>query len=164
MKTQPSIRKIFWLALPLIWIIGQSVAELFSDTDLFIKLHSENGLHEWLQFGIIVTIFALSFITLTKMNRKANLWLTAWITALFLGSLYIGLEEISFGQSVFGWETPESWMALNYQNETNLHNTSKWLNQKPRLILEVGIIVGGLIIPALNKFKPKWLPTHFALI
>jgi hypothetical protein len=31
-------------------------------------------------------------------------------------------EEISWGQRIFGWETPESWSAKNAQSETNLHN------------------------------------------
>lgn len=31
-------------------------------------------------------------------------------------------EEISWGQRVFGWITPEKWSNLNVQNETNLHN------------------------------------------
>lgn len=31
-------------------------------------------------------------------------------------------EEISWGQRIFNWKTPESLSAINAQNETNLHN------------------------------------------
>lgn len=31
-------------------------------------------------------------------------------------------EEISWGQRLFGWETPQEWKAQNAQAETNLHN------------------------------------------
>jgi hypothetical protein len=31
-------------------------------------------------------------------------------------------EEISWGQRIFGWDTPEKWSAMNAQVETNLHN------------------------------------------
>lgn len=31
-------------------------------------------------------------------------------------------EEISWGQRIFGWGTPDFFTANNYQNETNLHN------------------------------------------
>jgi hypothetical protein len=31
-------------------------------------------------------------------------------------------EEISWGQRIFGWSTPESISAINHQQETNIHN------------------------------------------
>lgn len=31
-------------------------------------------------------------------------------------------EEASWGQRVFGWQTPDGWSELNAQSETNLHN------------------------------------------
>lgn len=31
-------------------------------------------------------------------------------------------EEMSWGQRIFGWKTPEQWSARNAQAETNLHN------------------------------------------
>lgn len=36
-------------------------------------------------------------------------------------------EEISWGQRIFGWSTPETLMDMNAQNETNFHNL--WLFQ-----------------------------------
>ena len=36
-------------------------------------------------------------------------------------ALFLGLEEISYGQRIFGWATPEV-MASNIQHESNLHN------------------------------------------
>lgn len=36
-------------------------------------------------------------------------------------------EEISWGQRIFGWETPQALREINAQNETNLHNL--WLFQ-----------------------------------
>ena len=48
--------------------------------------------------------------------------------------------------------------------ETNLHNTSSWLDQKPRLLLFIGMVVGGLIIPALRRWKPVVLPARFSAI
>lgn len=59
------------------------------------------------------------------------------------------------------WPTPESWARINDQQETNLHNTSDWLDQKPRLLLLVSVIVGGLLIPFLQKVKPDLLPRRF---
>lgn len=37
----------------------------------------------------------------------------------------MALEEISYGQHVFHWQTPEYFSSINLQGETNLHNLSK---------------------------------------
>lgn len=68
------------------------------------------------------------------------------------------------GQTYLQWATPESWGQINDQNETNLHNTSAWLDQKPKILLQIGVLVGGLILPALQKWKPEKLPAKFAVI
>ncbi|MFC1836888.1 hypothetical protein ACFL2Q_19545 [Thermodesulfobacteriota bacterium] len=36
--------------------------------------------------------------------------------------LLVAMEEISWGQRIFGWETPTLWSELGTQNETNIHN------------------------------------------
>jgi len=163
MNTQP-INPLFWLWIPIIWMIGQLTAEALVSTEALLEFHRENGLHEWLQFGMLVAVFALACKILFQMDHKENIWLTLWVGAAALGSFYVAAEEISWGQWIFQWDTPESWKEANYQNETNLHNTSKWLNQKPRLLLEIGVITGGTIIPLLRKFKPEWLPKRFTII
>ena len=74
-------------------------------------------------------------------------WLFAWVALAALACLYIAGEEASWGQHQLGWVTPAGWNALNDQGETNLHNISSWFDQKPRLLLEVGVVVGGIVIP-----------------
>jgi hypothetical protein len=95
---------------------------------------------------------------------KSNKWLIAWIGIAFAACAYVAIEEMSWGQSVFKWGTPEFWAHVNVQGETNLHNTSSWLNQKPRILLAIGVVVGGLIIPALKRWKPQWAPAKFDII
>ncbi|MEM7650499.1 MAG: hypothetical protein AAF204_00255 [Pseudomonadota bacterium] len=158
------IKPLFWLWIPILWMVGQLTAEALIPNEALLEFHRENGLHEWLQFAMLVAVFAISLRILTRMNRAANIWLTLWIGAAALGSFYVAAEEISWGQWVFHWQTPEEWAAINGQNETNLHNTSRWLNQIPRTILEVGILVGGIIIPAVRYLKPDWIPTRFNII
>jgi len=55
-------------------------------------------------------------------------------------------EEISWGQHLFQWSTPEAWLEYNDQGETNLHNTSGLFDQVPRTIVTLSIIVGGLFV------------------
>ena len=77
----------------------------------------------------------------------------AWLVIFGLGCVYFLGEEISWGQHLFGWATPESWMAVNDQGETNLHNMSGWLDQIPRTVLTIGIIAGGLVSPLIRKWR-----------
>lgn len=92
--------------------------------------------------GIIAGLFALRYVRFLPTR-----WLAGWLVVAILGSIYFCGEEASWGQHWLGWETPEAMGNLNDQGETNLHNTSSWLDQKPRLALELGVLVGGLLYP-----------------
>lgn len=70
-----------------------------------------------------------------------------WALLMTAACVYFAGEELSWGQHLFGWSTPEALGELNDQNETNLHNMSSWLDQKPRLLLELWVLIGGLIMP-----------------
>lgn len=76
-------------------------------------------------------------------------WITGWFLLHGLGAFYFAGEEISWGQHFLGWQTPEGVATLNDQNETNLHNMSSWLDQKPRIALWVWAFTGGFAAPLL---------------
>ncbi len=158
------IHPFVWLWLPILWMAGQIAAELIFSKEALLRFHSENGMHEWLQFAMMIGVFIIAMRTLISMDRKKSPFLVGWMLAAAIGSFYVAMEEISWGQWIFNWSTPEHFEEINYQNETNLHNTSKWLNQKPRLLLEVGVIAGGILIPLLHWIKPSWLPKRFKII
>ena len=95
----------------------------------------EMGLVEFLQILlIIVSLFFLSqFI---KKNFNFSRKSIKIITILYmLGLLYYFFEEISWGQHIFYWQTPNLFTDLNHQNETNLHNISSLFNELPRNLL-----------------------------
>lgn len=159
-----SLSTLYWLWIPVCAAFAQILIELFVPDAYLTAMHSESGPHETLQFiiALFASIYALRCF-FAAIPQKAPL-LTAWTACFCLGCIYIAGEEVSWGQHIFDWSTPEFWLERNDQFETNLHNTSSWLDQKPRLILFIGVMVGGLIIPALQKLKPKTLPQKFAII
>ncbi len=57
-----------------------------------------------------------------------------------------------------GWGTPEWVKEVNDQRETNLHNTSSWFDQKPRVLLEIFIFVFGIFLPLKRKLQGIDLP------
>ena len=101
--------------------------------------------------GIILGLYA--FIKYRKLMRP--FWTAYWLLLWVFACIYFAGEEASWGQWYFNWETPESYSEINDQNETNLHNTSTWFDQKPRTLVEIWIFITGLILPAVYFFKQR---------
>lgn len=85
--------------------------------------------------------------------RATDPLLRGWFALMALGCLYFAGEEASWGQHLLQWQTPEAIAALNDQAETNLHNMSSWADQKPRLLLELWIVIGGLFVATARWFR-----------
>lgn len=100
----------------------------------------------FLLIGILTTLIGM-IRRYRNGNKLPDRWILAWLIFWMLGSFYFAGEEVSWGQWWFGWDTPEFWEQLNYQQETNLHNTSSWFNQKPRALVEIYLILGGFLLP-----------------
>ena len=83
-----------------------------------------------------------------------------WILLWTLGAAYFALEEASWGQWLFGWDSPELFQELNSKQETNLHNMSSWFNRKPRIALECWIMGLGVLLPLwrLLRGSPSFPP------
>lgn len=74
-------------------------------------------------------------------------WMAGWFGCFVVGLGFVGLEEISWGQQWFFWETPH-WIGLvNTQGETNLHNLAKWSEEVPKLLLSLAAVVAGVLVP-----------------
>jgi len=76
-----------------------------------------------------------------------------WFFVLFaLAGLYVVLEEISWGQRIFGFSTPDFLKEHNLQGEANLHNLftgpySTILKDALSIAVAIGLITYGLIFP-----------------
>ena len=147
--------------IPLGFLALTFVLEQFMGLGCFTAC--EDGPVENIQAIVVFVAFGIG-VSLVRHPADYPRWVWGWLMLGTLGCLYIGLEEISYGQRLFGWVTPESWDLVNDQQETNLHNTSSWLDQKPRALLEIGVYVGGLLIPILRKAKPSCLPQKWSAI
>jgi hypothetical protein len=164
MPRSENIPALFWLWLPLAFMAVQIGLELTLPSYTLSRMHSEGGSHEIIQFLLMVAAALVAARALLMRQTWARAWLLSWVALAFFACVYVAGEEISWGQHLVNWETPEFWSGINDQNETNLHNTTSWLDQKPRMILMVGILIGGLVVPLLQKFKPAWVPARFAIL
>ncbi len=158
--TYNSVPSLMWLWIPIGVFVVQLGLDMVLPVDTKAWMYNENGPYELGQVVVLVAAIAVAVMTLVRMD-KADKGVMAWIGLALLCCVYVAGEEISWGQQILKWNTPEYWAAINDQNETNLHNTSSWLDQKPRLILELGVYFGGIILPLLRKYKPGLLPRRF---
>jgi len=122
-----------------------------------IKIVSPEFYASWMDGELGLIELATPLISLAgavvgiKLMRKAAALptrrLRLWMLLMTLSCIYFAGEELSWGQHLFGWGTPEYLEAVNDQEETNLHNISSWFDQKPRLILELWVLIGGVLWP-----------------
>ena len=106
----------------------------------------ENGIIENLQV-IFLSLGSFYFYLFIKNNRNINFKLSKILYVVyFIGLLYYLLEEISWGQHFFKWNTPLLFSEINSQNETNLHNISNLFNQIPRNLLLIWCSITFLIV------------------
>jgi hypothetical protein len=138
----------------------------------FIEIGTVAFLLPAFAIGLVV---AVRFLRGGFCSRRASLAVGVLMLMGAVGALYFGGEEMSWGQTYFQWQTPDSWKAINEQGETNLHNLEllkygPWVDllddlgsNVPRQMLLFFCIVGMVAPPLLakrrlgNGFRRSWL-------
>jgi hypothetical protein len=107
-------------------------------------VYAEDGLFE--SATALALLFCAGLFCVIGFGRARRVSRMLALAVLALGgfSALLLLEEISWGQRIFGWSTPERLEELNAQQETNLHNMFVGYNQLIRLVLSL-LIASALI-------------------
>ena len=140
------------LAIPL------AGAALLGLTALVRPLHDalvrEDSLLEWLQVASYVAAFFLA--------GRSALRLHGWVAAAFgvfaLGCLLAAGEELSWGQRLFGLDTPDGLEALNNQEELNVHDVVE-VQGKVNLAVALASLY-GLVAPWLVRRRVLVAPPN----
>ena len=150
-KPEPSIW--LWLFLPLAIAPLVYGVKIF-DADLYAKIFKgELGLIELATPVLLVPAVISGYQCFQNRRLLPEPWLRSWLLIVTLACIYFAGEEISWGQHLPGRETAEAIQGVNGHQETNLHNRSSWFNQKPRLLLELWILIGGIILPIWRRLS-----------
>ena len=122
-----------------------------------------------IELGTAVVLLAACVMGVLAVRASRGLgvqWVGHWLFLLLLGSIYFLGEEVSWGQHLVGWSTPDWYTEAtgNRQDETNLHNINSWYNQKPRHLFQAWVVIGGIIVPLWWRFgRRTWVePTRFS--
>lgn len=105
-----------------------------------------------LEYVCAAIVAAAAVVAIALAFRATDLALRAWAAMFALGLLFLLGEELNWGQLIFRWETTGWFARHNDEQETNLHNVTSWLDQKPRAALNVAIVVAGIAHPLLIQF------------
>ena len=157
---------LLWLLASFLLIYPNSLyGELFTQEDGLIESIGAFG------FFLASCCFFYCFLLERPRKNKAgpNNYSKYYYILLCLLFLFAFGEEISWGQRIFGWSTPEDYAKINQQGETNLHNLSifkgrdrgnfdMWSIFK---VLTIGRLFNYfwmlylLVIPILNYLSPR---------
>lgn len=150
MQSAASFRLSVWVWLwgPIALLILLVGIIIFCPEDLMrFLINSENGLVELGTPLLYVPAVIAGLCCIKHLRKLPAKWLMVWLMLVTAACFYIGGEEISWGQQLVHWQTPEYMREINDQKETNIHNISSWFDQKPRILLELWVLIGGIFIP-----------------
>jgi len=78
-------------------------------------------------------------------------------------ALFVALEELSYGQHLLSFRSPEWFQHHNKQNELNLHNLyGSSISRRMRLLGSIAIPAVCIILPLIYRKRPEaWTPNHW---
>ena len=157
-KEEKELQAWLWLCLPVSVFIVIFGTAFISNTTYGYLFTGEFGLIELATPLLLVPAIVSGVLILLNKEQDVAKYFDVWIIFVTLACIYFAGEEISWGQQLQGWETPKWIEDSNKQHETNFHNMSGWFNQKPRLLLEILVLIGGIYMPLKRKLLCIHLP------
>jgi hypothetical protein len=109
------------IAVPFL-VVGGGLTAAALGKEAYKWYVQEDGFAETLQAVAFGVGALFSILAALRFRAAGERTLGALFLVLGLGLVFVTGEEISWGQRILGWETPESLRELNRQDETNLHN------------------------------------------
>lgn len=161
LSSTPIPKSIIVEVIILLVIVTYGLVLLHHDEEAFLFWIREDGLVEWLTFAVLIATSAFSFIVSSEFSRSGaegratKVW-------LFLGFLFFlgAMEEISWGQRIFGIESPEWFLKHNRQLETNVHNLVIYGVNLNKVIfgrfLGILVLIYMLAMPILYRLHGKF--------
>ncbi len=89
------------------------------DLSAYGRLVEEGSLVEW--FSFLFLFLSSIFFVITGI-QEANKLVRRFVLGSGFLVFILSMEEVSWGQMIFNWRSPEIFVRINSQQETNLHN------------------------------------------
>jgi hypothetical protein len=118
----PALAAWLLLILPLLAVVGLVLT--VPHPRLYHFLVDEDHVFEWSQFLAIVTASIAFALTARRTLQLGRRGLAVLFLLVAVGAFVVAGEEISWGQRIFGFLTPDALKDVNHQGEANVHNIS----------------------------------------
>jgi len=141
-------------------LAAAATAYFLADPAGFHAFAQEDRPVEWA--SALLLLGAAGLLALHALTRRRDRVTLVLAAGLGIALFVIGMEEISWGQRLFGFSTPESLAEMNWQSEFNLHNVQTDLSET---LYYVGAGLFLILLPLLRDLLPPSLAARapFAL-
>lgn len=158
--------KIFVFIFPILFIICTILLKSYNSGWYNRLMVKEDSFFEWLTFFFYFLAFFIS-VSISITYYKIKYFLPFYLYMfLSIALLFVAMEEISWGQRIFGVSTPDILLSYNIQEETNIHNIKGFPLHTLYIIVGFYGAFIRFIIPV--KYKEKYstilklyVPDHF---
>lgn len=157
-----SPRRAAWLTVAVVAVAAPYGIMALSGSTVD-ELVAEDGVVEWVGALALLAgaaMYAAAFLRELRLGAasgrsRLGTWL---VLALAAALLFLGLEEISWGQRLFGWGTPEALSEVNAQDETTLHNLQPFQGTvlDGDRLFRLGWGVLFVLLPIAAALVPRW--------
>ena len=133
----------------------------YKDVDWF---GGEDGVSEWWSVATYLAAAILASAAAWRLRSTGHPRLSALQLALTVVLVVGALEEISWGQRLFDWGTPQALASVNQQGETTLHNVGRVVSVIFSLFFwgSVVALAGGAVRAAWQR-RGRVTSAHFVL-
>ena len=118
----------------------------------YVKLIQEDLLGEWVTFlSFFFACFFFGFLFFKSTPKIKGIW----FLLIAIASIFIAMDEISWGQRLFRINLPQYFADKNFQGEMNFHNIQGFMADQWTIMKIVGIIFifYGLFLPVVTHLS-----------
>ena len=119
----------------------------------------EEGILDYSHALILFTSAWITWLISKGFRKRLSMRLHSVVYAIIsFAMLFVGLEEIAWGQILFGWKKHENIAAVNPKNQTTLHNLEFFQNHLDLNLFLVSVV---LFVLVLVPWRPssRWMRT-----
>jgi hypothetical protein len=159
-ESVPPAQAWAWFAAP--WVGGLLVAATVVHRPLFFWIVAEDHPLEWAQFVLYAAAAVGAAACIRPLWANDHKVFAALLVLLGVFCLFTAGEEISWGQRIFGFNTPTDLEGVNHQDEFNLHNINEGFDVQ-KLFNYIQIVAGlvGGALPWLTRWSRPRLRGQF---
>ena len=148
----------------LLIVINAILWKLPGTRDFALSLMGENQPVEFLTFIFLISGGVLGIsLALRARLWSENILIVGFYILFSVGLIFVAMEEIAWGQYIFGFKSPESLRDINVQSELTLHNLGSLQGTSDYLVLLFGFSgLLGLWFGFSNRLKKLAVPIILA--